>query len=230
MQDDVLKALRLFLDQKREELHLVIVTGDLTQRATKKQFEEAQTFIKQIPIPVFLVPGNHDVPLYNLFLRFFRPYKKFSKFLEGFTHRSYEDDSLQVYGLWTLNRFSVKDGRVPVDEVEQAKVFFQDQSKFRIIAAHHPMENFKNFSLIEALKPDLILSGHEHQSSVRALGKDNTPPLLIASGTSTSNRLREELNSFNHITVDGDQILIQLYVYNERSEIFQLERDQIVNR
>ena len=52
---------------------LVTVSGDLTQRARRSQFRQARAFLDQIPFPTLVVPGNHDVPLYNVAARFTNP-------------------------------------------------------------------------------------------------------------------------------------------------------------
>lgn len=50
---------------------VVTISGDLTQRARSEQFQEARAFLDRLPNPQIVVPGNHDVPLYNVFARFF---------------------------------------------------------------------------------------------------------------------------------------------------------------
>src|SRR4030095_10141040 len=47
----------------------VVLSGDLTQRAKPKQFQEARRFVDRLPAPTLVVPGNHDVPLYRLWER-----------------------------------------------------------------------------------------------------------------------------------------------------------------
>src|ERR1035437_9183312 len=74
---EIIEALRSSLHLIQPDL--VVISGDLTQRATKKQFIAARQFIDGIPFKKLIVPGNHDVPLYNLFLRFFAPLYRFKK-------------------------------------------------------------------------------------------------------------------------------------------------------
>ena len=55
---------------------LVLLTGDITQRARANQFKAAKEFIDQLePAAVIAVPGNHDIPLGNMYARIFHPYK-----------------------------------------------------------------------------------------------------------------------------------------------------------
>jgi predicted MPP superfamily phosphohydrolase len=52
----------------------VIVSGDFTQRARTREFEAAARFLKLLPdVPRLVIPGNHDVPLYRVIERLFRP-------------------------------------------------------------------------------------------------------------------------------------------------------------
>ena len=52
----------------------VAVSGDLTQRARRSQFRARASFSTSLRVPVLVVPGNHDVPLFNLAARFIDPY------------------------------------------------------------------------------------------------------------------------------------------------------------
>src|SRR5690606_26580013 len=69
---DVVEALvALARDQAPE---LVVLGGDITQRARRGQFEAAGRFVARLPAPVLAVPGNHDIPLFNLLARWRAPY------------------------------------------------------------------------------------------------------------------------------------------------------------
>ena len=139
----------------------------------------------------------------------------------GLTNNTFEDDMVQVFGLWTLNKYSVKSGKIFSNEIAGAKVFFAENDKFRIIASHHPLNELPDFKSVMDLKPHIILSGHEHQSAVRALGPEQSTPLLVASGTSTSSRTRLEANTFNLIKVIGEKAEISLYGYGEETQKFE---------
>ena len=60
---------------------LVAVSGDLTQRARSQQFKEARAFLDHLPKPQIIVPGNHDVPLHNVFARFLQPLRKYRRYI-----------------------------------------------------------------------------------------------------------------------------------------------------
>jgi 3',5'-cyclic AMP phosphodiesterase CpdA len=220
----VLKELESFIKAHRESINLVILTGDLTQRAKSHEFKQAKEFIDSLNCPFFLVPGNHDVPLYNIFLRFFSPYRKFLKFIGPLAENYYENEALAVYGLWSTNHFSIKSGKVFSKDLLKLEEKFNNlpPHKIKIIAAHHPIlsgtEKIRgDIKRVIDLHPHLILSGHTHQSEVRPLNEIQPLPLLIASGTSTSNRTREETNSFNLITVNsGTDILVETFARSSK--------------
>lgn len=223
----VLVELKSFISELKSDLHLVIVTGDLTQRAKKNEFLNARAFLESFNCPVVAVPGNHDVPLYNIFLRFFAPYLKFCQYLAPFSKNYYESERVIVYGLWSANNFTIKDGRITEKELIDLENKFRnvDSNKIRIIASHHspfsvqePMKG--NTQRVLEAQPHLILSGHEHQSGVTQLPSRKFP-LLVSSGTSASNRTRVEANSFNIITIaPHGAIVVETFTWEEN--IFKL--------
>ncbi len=75
---------------------LVAVSGDLTQRARSHEFKQAREFLDALPRPQIVVPGNHDVPLYNVFARFFEPLKKYRKYITEDLFPFYHDDEMAV--------------------------------------------------------------------------------------------------------------------------------------
>jgi predicted MPP superfamily phosphohydrolase len=62
---------------------VVVVSGDLTQRARTVQFLQARAFLARLPLPQGVVPGNHDVPLHNIVQRLLRPLEKFQRHIES---------------------------------------------------------------------------------------------------------------------------------------------------
>ncbi len=75
----VVKALITFVNEIKPDL--VAVSGDLTQRARSWQFQEARAFLDALPKPQIVIPGNHDVPLYNVFARFVSPLDKYRRYI-----------------------------------------------------------------------------------------------------------------------------------------------------
>lgn len=223
----VLERLKIFLVTNRDHINLFILTGDLTQRARSHEFMAASEFLKTLEKPLFLVPGNHDIPLYNLYQRLFSPYKKFLKFFQPHSQNFYEDEQVAIFGLWSTNSLTVSKGKIKDRDLETMKSKFQHipEEKIRIIASHHPIfsetepMSRKVHEQILNLKPHLVLSGHEHYAQVRHLSQDSSLPICISSGTSTSTRLRTQSNGFNMITVDAGKLSVDIYQYDfEKNE------------
>src|SRR6476620_11455788 len=97
------------------EPHLVVVSGDLTQRARSGQFVEAKAFLDRLPQPQIVVPGNHDVPMYNVFDRFVNPLEKFKKYITADLTPTYVDDEVAVVGINTARSLTIKGGRINED-------------------------------------------------------------------------------------------------------------------
>lgn len=222
IQDKVLKDLDQYLEDNKDIINLVILTGDLTQRAKKEQFIAAKDFLSKIKVPVFVVPGNHDVPLYNLFLRFFSPYSRFKKYMGNLISNFYEDDDIAVFGLCTVNPLKVQEGRISETDIKNVTEKFKKvpAHKIKILAGHHPIATYeepkikKLFEKLIELKPDFLLWGHDHQSSVKYFDeKTKTLPLMLASGTTISSRVRVEANSFNLICVTGTDVVVKTMVH-----------------
>jgi len=186
---------------------LVIVSGDLTQRARAEQFREARAFLDTLPGPQLVVPGNHDVPLYNVFARFFRPLAGYKREISQELEPSYRDDEIAVLGLNTARSFVFKGGRVSAAQLErvQRKLGALREDVVKIVVTHHP------FMALERLSDcgvDLFVAGHLHTGGV-AHPADHV--LLVQAGTATSTRTRAEPNSFNLLKVWPRRVEIEQY-------------------
>lgn len=226
----ILRDLETFLSQRKREIKLAILTGDLTQRAREHEFIAAKEFASALPCPFFVVPGNHDVPLYNLFLRFFSPYKKFLSHLGPFAQNFYEDDYLAVYGLWTVNNFAVSSGKLLKSDLQQMEEKFRDvpAHKIKIVAGHHPLTDLrypgieKDLQKLLDIRPHFLMWGHEHRSGVKPFVPNESFPLALAAGTSTSTRLRAEANSFNYLTFDNGKAVIEVFSHSKLLKNFEV--------
>ena len=83
------------------EPDVVVVSGDLTQRARSAQFQQARVFLDSLPGPQIVVPGNHDVPLYNVFSRFLTPLVKYRRHVTDDLSPEYVDEEIAVLGINT---------------------------------------------------------------------------------------------------------------------------------
>src|SRR5947209_5419336 len=91
---------------------LVVISGDLTQRARTSQFQEARRFLESLPQPQIVVPGNHDVPAYNLVRRFLDPLKRYRQYITSDLLPTYIDDEIAVFGLNSARSLTTQYGKL----------------------------------------------------------------------------------------------------------------------
>src|SRR3546814_18220689 len=114
----VVAALGTWLIERRPEL--VVVSGDFTQRARIDQYEEACAFVDRLEaggLPVLGVPGNHDVPLYDVVRRFVRPLSRYRRSIDEELCPWFESERLAVLGINTARSLTIKDGRINRDQM-----------------------------------------------------------------------------------------------------------------
>ncbi len=216
---------------RRQEPDLVVISGDLTQRARSEQFVEARAFVDAFTVPTLTVPGNHDVPMYRFWERILSPFGAYQKHFAHELEPIFEDDELLVVGVNTAFNWTIKDGRVHRQGFRRLRRVFErtdTSDRVKIVVAHHPMVPAPRFDtqrvlagapevidvLVEA-GVELVLSGHLHQawiSDTEAYYPSGRRPILLAhSGTSTSSRGRgceRGRNTCNWIRVSGDGLEI----------------------
>src|SRR5215210_5394137 len=121
---------------------LVVVSGDLTQRARSQQFEEARAFLDRLPKPQVVVPGNHDVPLYDVYSRFARPLDKWRRFISEEVEPVYEDDELVVAGVNTARSLTTKYGRINEGQIGRLRGLLCNYGDpvTKVVVTHHPFD------------------------------------------------------------------------------------------
>jgi 3',5'-cyclic AMP phosphodiesterase CpdA len=220
---------------------LVAVSGDLTQRARARQFKEARAFLDRLPKPQIVVPGNHDVPLHNVFARFARPLRKYRRFITDDLWPFYTDEEIAVLGVNTARSLTIKGGRVNEEQVAFMRERFCsiDPEVVKIIVTHHPFdlpEGHHERNLLgrarmamEALAScgaDVFLAGHLHVShtthSAERYKIKGHSALVVQAGTATSSRGRGEENSFNVVRVDRPNIAVERFEWQPKQGGFAL--------
>jgi 3',5'-cyclic AMP phosphodiesterase CpdA len=204
---------------------VVAISGDLTQRAREAQFREAAAFLRTLPGPRIVVPGNHDVPLYDVLRRFLAPLERFRRHVTDVEFPAFVDEEIAVVGLNTARSLTFKGGRVNRAQAEAVARRFHGlpEAVTRIVVTHHPFELpaggdegdlvGRATMAMEAFAGcgvDVFLSGHLHHSHVGNTGQryriDGYAALVVQAGTATSTRGRGEANAFNVLRIGVDTL------------------------
>jgi len=214
---------------------LVVVSGDLTQRARKREFEEARAFLATLPQPQIVVPGNHDVPLYNVLTRWLRPLARYRRYIGDETKAFYADSEIAVLGINTARTLALKNGRINSNQVVNACGIFHhlDENVVRVVVTHHPfsLPEIKTrhrvmgrakmaLSAFAACKVDVVLSGHLHASHAGlsdSVSAGSHTALLVQAGTATSSRTRQEPNAFNLLRIENPYVIIEHHGWTGQS-------------
>lgn len=230
----LLAPLRELIGDLRPDV--VVASGDLTQRARSAQFRQARHYLDTLPQPQIVVPGNHDIPLYNVAARFFQPLVKYRRYITRDLAPEFVDDEIAVLGLNTARSLTFKDGRVNRRQVEYLRQRFSrsPRSVTRVVVTHHPFDlppHKDNDDIVDrapmAMETfarcgvDLLLAGHLHTSHTHNTSEryeiDGYAALVVQAGTATSTRSRGETNSFNVLRVQHDEIQVERYSWREGS-------------
>jgi 3',5'-cyclic AMP phosphodiesterase CpdA len=215
---------------------LVVISGDFTQRARVEEYQAAAAFLDRIEslgLPTLGVPGNHDVPLYDVVRRFTRPLHRYRRFIDDDLCPWFENAQLAVLGINTARSLTFKDGRISHEQMAIIRERFREvpEERTRILVTHHPLfampigeagepseavgRHGEALQAIADAGVHVLLAGHFHRSfteSARRMVKNAGPALVIQAGTATSTRLRHgEMQSFNLIHADrNDRIDVQV--------------------
>jgi 3',5'-cyclic AMP phosphodiesterase CpdA len=205
----------------------VICTGDLTQRAKREEFAAATAYLEKMPVPVTIECGNHDLPYFNLFERFFRPYRRYGR-LEKMIERPLDIKNVVVVPLKTTARFQWRHnwswGVVGRSSLAKALELLGTigEGHVKLVACHHPLvdkeglhssaKTIRGREALEALSKagaHAVLSGHVHDPfdiDVKVAGRTIRK---IGAGT-LSERVRDSAPSFNEIRVsDAGEIEVE---------------------
>jgi 3',5'-cyclic AMP phosphodiesterase CpdA len=218
---------------------LVVVSGDLTQRARTRQFQHARQFLDRLPKPQLIVPGNHDVPLYNVFTRFLQSRNKFRQHITDKEYPTYVDDEIAVLGIDTARSLTIKDGRINENQIETVRAFFEalPARVVKIVVTHHPFDLPATYGASDLVgraamamrtfascSVDLLLAGHLHVAHAGNTAArymiDDYAALVVQAGTATSTRHRGESNSFNVVRIVTPRIEVEREVWQPATKSF----------
>lgn len=202
---------------------LILITGDITQRARRSQFRAAKNFNRQLhPIPIIAIPGNHDIPLMNIFGRLFFPYWGFQRLFTGRVEKDLMIKGVQVVGLNSTSRWRHIQGDFKIPRIRRRFEKAETGAIVRIAAFHHPMDCAKGIDeknllrgrneameVFDGAKVDLVVGGHIHDPyvdlSTLRYPRFSRAIVLSVAGTCLSWRTRKGApNSFNIVDVETE--------------------------
>ena len=218
---------------------LIAVSGDFTQRARSRQFSEARAFLDSLPRPHLIVPGNHDVPLHNVFARFFNPLGGYRRHMTDDLQPHYMDHELVVIGTDTTRSFTIGGGGIRRRELRRIRGLLKDadRSAVTVLVAHHPFDEPHASTAFGRARPgaeaveqlacegiDVFLTGHLHVTFAGPTAKrydvGGRSAIVVEAGTATSTRVRGEPNAFNVLRIERHAIVVEHMVWSETARAF----------
>lgn len=227
--EDPAIAAELLRELRTLDPAVVVISGDLTQRGRRAQFRAARSWLEHLGMPYVVVPGNHDIPLYDVVTRFLRPRDRFQEYITRDLEPCFFDESLAVCGIDTTKSLTTKHGRVPRESLRLAVDKLRGHARhWRVLVAHHPFVvppasdeprvdgADEAMTKLEDARVDLILTGHLHLAhSDGTVGRNERHTVIsVHAGTCMSTRTRGEANGYNQLAFDGDEVTITHRVWN----------------
>ena len=203
----------------------VLITGDLTTQARSREYAMAAEWLGALGVPLSIEVGNHDLPYFNLWSRFVRPYARYER-MERALERPIDLPDVAIVPLRTTARFQLRfnwaHGRVSPVSLKRTLADLRAiaPQRVRIVTCHHPLydkpggasegRTHGGRDALHALAQagaDLILSGHVHDAFDLIWTGGTRPLRMIGAGT-LSERTRSTPPSFNRIDVDDGAVKV----------------------
>lgn len=201
-----------------ERPDVLVLSGDVTQRARRAQFAAARRFVERLAVPAVLaVPGNHDIPLFALWARLTDPYGAWARCFGRELEPVIERDDAIVVGVNTTRWWRHKHGEVSSAQVERvaARLRGAGPAQLRVVVTHQPVHVVRPWDEANLLRghaaalsawsdagADVVLGGHIHLAHVRRVGDGGL--WSVQAGTAVSQRVRHgRANSVNLIRSRG---------------------------
>ncbi|MDO9435264.1 metallophosphoesterase [Hydrogenophaga sp.] len=200
---EVVRALRRLGQQLKPEL--VVLSGDITQRARRAQFAAARVFMSGFDASRLVLPGNHDIPLFNLWGRMVRPYAGHRAAFGDALEPTFHSRELMVLGVNTTRPYRHKNGEVSAAQIERVvqRLARGTAQQLRVVVVHQPIEVMReqdtpdrlightNAQLAwSAAGADVVMGGHIHLPYVLPLHGLARPMWVVQAGTAVSKRVR----------------------------------------
>jgi len=203
----------------RQRPDVVVLSGDITQRARPSQFRAARSFADRLQAPVLAIPGNHDIALLDLWSRLRRPYARFAATFGTDLEPVHATPDWLVIGVNTTRAWRHRHGEVSVAQIDRVARLLRtaDTDQLRVVVVHQPMavpDARERIHLLrrhgQALKvwseagADLVLGGHIHLPYTLTLSEWARRLWVVQAGTAVSSRTRPGVpNSVNILRWGG---------------------------
>jgi len=205
----------------------IIISGDVTQRALQEQYEQLQLFLKRLPAPFLIVPGNHDIPLYDPFSRLFHPFKRYKHYISPQLEASFSNEEVNILGVNSVTPYKIKDGTLDEQTFNRIKkhfsattgqlniLFFHHNLNY-FSGMHHPLNDAPEFiNYLENSPIHIVCTGHLHYANIKLISKKSGGSCAILhAGSLCCQRSKDNLNSFYLIDSNNLKCTIDWRVFN----------------
>jgi 3',5'-cyclic AMP phosphodiesterase CpdA len=210
-QSQVVEALVALAARQRPDV--VVLSGDITQRARPAQFRAAKAFVDRLGAPVLAIPGNHDIALFDVWARLTRPYARYGAVFGHALEPVHASRDLLVVGVNTTRAWRHKNGEVSAAQIDAVAKLLAAASphQLRVVVVHQPVAVTQArdrpnllrgrdaaLQVWAAAGADLVMGGHIHLPFTLALQGLARRLWVVQAGTAVSSRTRPQApNSVN---------------------------------
>ena len=202
-QPQVVEALVALAAQQRPDL--VVLSGDITQRARPDQFRAAKAFVGRLGAPVLAIPGNHDIALFDLWARLTCPYARYAAAFGSDLEPVHASQDLLIIGVNTTRAWRHKNGEVSTAQIDRVanRLSTASPQQLRVVVVHQPVAVTQARDRVNLLRghraatrawsaagADLVMGGHIHLPYALALQGLSRRLWVVQAGTAVSSRIR----------------------------------------
>ena len=205
---------------RQQQPAIIVLSGDITQRARRAQFAAAREFVSRLGTSALVaVPGNHDIPLFNVFARSLYPYRGFQWAFGEQLEPEWESPEFRVVCVNTTRPARHKDGEVSAEQIQRVsqRLRIATPEQVRVVVTHQPVFVLKGTEIHNRLHgyahaisawseagADIIMGGHIHLPYIAPLHEHSEAAArrcwVVQAGTAVSCRVRRgQANSVNII-------------------------------
>ncbi|STY29499.1 3',5'-cyclic-nucleotide phosphodiesterase [Legionella wadsworthii] len=217
-------------DMKELKPDIIIISGDLTQRAHSHQYKQFSDFLQHINAQTLIIPGNHDIPFYNAYYRFLYPFKKYKKYISEKLETNFSNEEVSILGVNSATPYLAKNGILSQKTLRHIQNHFSEKSKKLNIlffhhnlhyfsGMHHPLKNAEEFLTYLKDSPiHIVCTGHLHYANVTSITKNQGDQcLLLHGGSAFCFRTKDGKNSYYSINTSHSRCSIDWRVFVDNS-------------